>query len=51
MIMSKKYFPLDILDAAEGTKSRETGKLEGSFLTDLGYEWAVGLKASWGPIQ
>ena len=46
MLLDPGYFPVDILDAAEGTKSRETGKLEGSFLTDLGYEWAAGLKAS-----
>ena len=46
MFLDPGYFPVDILDAAEGTKSRETGKLEGSFLTDLGYEWAAGLKAS-----
>lgn len=46
MLLDPGYFPVDILDGAEGTKSRQSGKLEGSFLTDLGYEWAAGLKAS-----
>lgn len=46
MLLEPGYFPVDILDAAEGTKSRQTGKLETSFLTDLGYELAAGLRAS-----
>ena len=46
MLLNPGYFPVDVLDATEGTKSRQSGKLEGSFLTDLGYEWAIGLKGS-----
>ena len=46
MLLNPGYFPVDIIDAAEGTKSRQTGKLEAGFLTDFGYELAAGLKAS-----
>lgn len=46
MLLEPGYFPVDILDATEGTKSRQRGKLEGAFLTDLGYEGAAGLRAS-----
>ena len=46
MLLDPGYFPVDILDAAQGTRSRQTGKLEGSFLSDLGFDWAAGLKAS-----
>ena len=46
MLLEPDYYPLDILEVPEGTKSRQDVRLEGGFLTDLGYEWAAGLKAS-----
>lgn len=46
MLLEPGYFPVDLLEFTSGTKSRETGRLEAGFLTDLGYEWAAGLKAS-----
>ena len=46
MLLEPGYFPVDVLDVAEGTKSRQKGKLEAGFLTDLGYECAAGLHAS-----
>jgi hypothetical protein len=46
MFLEPGYFPVDLLEFTPGTKSRETGRLEAGFLTDLGYEWAAGLKAS-----
>ena len=46
MFLEPGYFPVDLLEFTSGTKSRETGRLEAGFLTDLGYEWAIGLKAS-----
>ena len=46
MFLEPGYFPVDLLEFTSGTKSRETGRLEAGFLTDLGYEWAAGMKAS-----
>ena len=46
MLLEPGYFPVDLLEFTPGTKSREIGRLEGSFVSDLGYECAVGLKAS-----
>lgn len=46
MLLEPGYFPMDVVEVAEGTKSRQTGKLEAAFLTDFGREWAGGLKAS-----
>lgn len=46
MFLEPGYYPLDILETPQGTKSRQDVRLEGAFLTDLGYEWALGLKAS-----
>ena len=46
MFLEPGYFPVDLLESTPGTKSRETGRLEAGFLTDMGYEWAAGLKAS-----
>jgi len=40
------YFPMDILEFNLGTKSRQTGLLEGGVLTDLNSEWQLGAKAS-----
>ena len=46
MVLEPDYFPLDIVDATRGTKFRQTVQLEGGFLTDIGYEWAAGIKVS-----
>ena len=46
MFLEPGYFPVDLMEFSPGTKSRETGRLEAGFLTDLGYEWAAGAKAS-----
>lgn len=46
MFLEPGYFPMDILESTAGTKSRQTCLLEGGFLTDLGYELAVGMRAS-----
>ena len=46
MFQEPGYFPMDLLEFTPGMKSRETGRLEAGFVTDLGYEYAVGLKAS-----
>ena len=46
MFLDPGYFPMDLLEFTPGTKSRETGRLEAGFVSDLGYEWAAGLKAS-----
>ena len=46
MLLEPGYFPVDLLEFTPGTKSREIGRLEGGFVSDLGYECAVGLKAS-----
>lgn len=46
MSLEPGYFPIDLLEFTPGTKSRETGRLEAGFVTDLGYEAAAGLKAS-----
>ena len=46
MSLEPGYFPVDLLEFTPGTKSRETGRLEAGFVTDLGYEYAAGIKAS-----
>ena len=46
MLLDPDYFPLDIVEFSPGTKSRQTVSLEGGFLTDFGYDWAAGVKAS-----
>lgn len=46
MLQEPGYFPVDLLEFTQGSKSRETGRLEAGFVTDLGYEYAAGLKAS-----
>ena len=46
MFMDPGYYPLDLLEFAKGPKSRQNIRLEGGFLTDFGYDWAAGLKAS-----
>ena len=46
MLLEPGYFPVDLLEFTPGTNSREIGRLEGGFVSDLGYECAVGLKAS-----
>lgn len=46
MFLEPGYFPLDIVEGIRGLKSRQTVRVEAGFLTDLGYEWAAGLKAS-----
>ena len=46
MFLEPGYFPVDLLEFTSGMKSRETGRLEAGFLTDLGYEWAAGIKAT-----
>ena len=46
MFLEPGYFPVDLLEFTPGTKSREIGRLEGGFVSDLGYECAVGMKAS-----
>ena len=46
MFLEPGYFPLDIVETVKGTKSRQTFKMEAAFLTDFGYEWAAGMKAS-----
>ena len=46
MLLEPEYYPFDLLEFYRGTKSRQEFKLETGFLSDLGYEWAAGLKAS-----
>lgn len=46
LFLEPGYFPMDFLEFSPGTKSRQTGRLEGGFLTDIGMEAAVGIKAS-----
>ena len=46
MFLEPGYFPIDLVEVPQGVKSRQTCRLEGGFLTDFGYEWAAGLKAS-----
>lgn len=46
LFLEPGYFPVDLLEFTSGTKSRETGRLEAGFLTDLGYEWAAGVKGT-----
>ena len=46
MFLEPGYFPMDLLEFTPGMKSRETGRLEAGFLTDLGYEYAAGVKAT-----
>ena len=46
MFQEPGYFPMDLLEFTPGMKSRETGRLEAGFVTDLGYEYAAGLKAT-----
>ncbi len=46
MLQEPGYFPIDLLEFSPGMKIRETGRLEAGFVTDLGYEYAAGLKAS-----
>ena len=46
MLVEPEYYPFDILEFVQGPKSRQDVRLETGFLTDLGYEWAIGLKAT-----
>ena len=46
MLLEPDYFPLDIVETSQGTKSRQDICLEGGVLSDFGYEWAAGIKAS-----
>ena len=46
MLLEPGYYPFDILEFPRGLKSRQDVSLEAGFLSDLGYEWAAGLKAS-----
>jgi hypothetical protein len=46
MLQEPGYFPIDLLEFTPGTKFRETGRLEAGFVSDLGYEYAAGLKAT-----
>ena len=46
MFLEPGYFPMDFLEFSPGMKSRQTGRLEGGFLTDIGMEGAAGIKAS-----
>ncbi len=46
MFQEPGYFPVDLLEFTPGMKSRETGRLEAGFISDLGYEYAAGLKAT-----
>ena len=46
MLLEPDYFPLDFVEVPQGTKSRQDVCLEGGVLSDFGYEWAAGIKAS-----
>lgn len=46
MLLEPDYYPLDILETTQGTKSRQIVRLEGGVLTDFGYELAAGIKVS-----
>ena len=46
MLLEPGYFPFDILEFTKGPKSRQDFHLEAGFLSDIGYEWAAGVKAS-----
>jgi len=46
LFLEPGYYPMDIVEFRNGTKSRQTGRLEGGVLREVGYEWAFGIKAS-----
>lgn len=46
LLLEPGSLPMDVLEFSQGTKSRQDVRLEGGFLTELGYEWALGFKAS-----
>ncbi len=46
MLLEPGYFPLDFVEIPQGTKSRQDVCLEGGVLSDFGYDWAAGIKAS-----
>ena len=46
MLLEPDYFPLDFVEVPQGTKSRQDVCLEGGVLSDFGYDWAAGIKAS-----
>ena len=46
MFLEPDYFPMDFLEFKRGTKSRQDVRLEAGFLSDIGYEYAAGIKAS-----
>lgn len=46
MLLEPDYFPLDFVEIPQGTKSRQDVCLEGGVLSDFGYDWAAGIKAS-----
>ena len=46
LLLEPGYYPMDLLEFSQGTKSRQTLRMEGGFQTDLGYEWAAGARAS-----
>ena len=46
MFQEPGYYPMDLLEFTPGMKFRESGRLEAGVVTDLGYEYAAGLKAT-----
>ena len=46
MFLEPEYYPFDILEFDKGTKSRQDFRLDFGYLSDFGYEWAAGLRAS-----
>lgn len=46
LLLEPGYYPIDLLEFSKGTKSRQTVRVEGGFMADLGYEWMAGVKAT-----
>ena len=46
LFLEPEYYPFDVLEFTQGTKSRQDFRLEAGFLSDFGSELAAGLKAS-----
>ena len=46
MFLEPERYPFDVLEFVEGAKPRQDVRLDLGFLADIGYEWAIGLKAA-----
>ena len=46
LFLEPEYFPMDLVEPAAGTASRQTGRVEIGLLSDLSDLWAAGFQAS-----